>query len=269
MGRGAILRGIVLSALVSSCGDDTAPIAPLDTEVTIEIVSGDDQMAVPQDTLSTPFVVVVRDGDNQPVSGSMVEFTFVEGEGEFVSQSDTTDDSGRASTAIVPSKATCISDTSLAVVQVQARVEGTDQSVKFTARMHSEEFPHVLSKVDPLYPEIARKAGVEADVDVTIVVDSTGAVAEIREITGPEVFHGVVRDAVQHWSFEPASQDCIPVTVLVRVPFRFKLGGGDSAGKLLASPRLVWRGSFFEIEPPIYLLAPRWRRTFSTVWTPR
>ena len=86
-----------------------------------------------------------------------------------------------------------------------------------------EQIPSVKTKVNPPYPEIARKAGIEDKVFVMVLVDKEGNVEQIGEIRGAEVFHEVVREAVPKWKFNPALQNDKPVKVWVSLPITFTL----------------------------------------------
>ena len=86
-----------------------------------------------------------------------------------------------------------------------------------------EKKPKLKTRPQPRYPEIARKAGIEARVFVTVLVGKDGRVEQVGEITGPEVFHGSVREAVKDVTFSPALQNDKPVRVWVSMPITFQL----------------------------------------------
>lgn len=86
-----------------------------------------------------------------------------------------------------------------------------------------EKVPVVIKKVQPEYPDIARKANITGKVFVTALVNKQGKVEAIGKITGPEVFHEAAKAATLQWEFEPAIQNDKPVRVWVSVPFTFTL----------------------------------------------
>jgi len=63
--------------------------------------------------------------------------------------------------------------------------------------------PRLLHQVKPRYPPELLRSGENGTVDVRLVVDATGTVAEVTVLSGPEGFHQAVIDAVKQWRFEP------------------------------------------------------------------
>jgi TonB family protein len=75
------------------------------------------------------------------------------------------------------------------------------------------------------YPEAARRAGIEGDVAVEIVVDTRGAVVEARPVR--HVGYGLDEEAVgtvRRWRFTPAQKDgrAVRVRMTCDVAFRFE-----------------------------------------------
>ncbi len=73
------------------------------------------------------------------------------------------------------------------------------------------------------YPEIARKEGMEGRVTIKVLVGTDGNVIKVGSLSGPEVFHNVVRDKASNLEFNPGLQNGKPVKVWVTVPFNFNL----------------------------------------------
>lgn len=69
-----------------------------------------------------------------------------------------------------------------------------------------------LTKVQPIYPELARKMNVTGTVHVAIVVDTTGKVISARAVDGSPVLRGSAELAVKQWRFKPATMNGMPVT---------------------------------------------------------
>ena len=63
----------------------------------------------------------------------------------------------------------------------------------------------VKSKVEPQYPEIARKLGLTGTVKLQIVVSPSGSVKETKVIGGHPILVTAAQDAVKKWRFEPAA----------------------------------------------------------------
>lgn len=73
------------------------------------------------------------------------------------------------------------------------------------------------SKVQPEYPELARKMNITGTVKVQIVVSPNGAVKDAKVVGGHPVLATAALDAVKKWRFEPASTESTGV-----VDFKFE-----------------------------------------------
>lgn len=89
-----------------------------------------------------------------------------------------------------------------------------------------EKEPVAIKRPPPVYPEIARRAGVEGTVWLKVWVDKEGKVrkAEILK-SDADIFNQPAIDAATQWVFTPALMKNGPVSVWVSIPFRFKLQG--------------------------------------------
>lgn len=84
--------------------------------------------------------------------------------------------------------------------------------------------PQLLHEVRPDYTEEARRAGLEGDVLLEIVVRQDGSVGDVRILKG--LGGGLDRravDAVRKWRFSPAQRFGTPVDVMVEVAVEFRL----------------------------------------------
>lgn len=82
------------------------------------------------------------------------------------------------------------------------------------------------SKVAPMYPEIARKAGVEGVVILQAVVRRDGSVGEIKVLKSPGSRFGLDEaaiDAVRQWKYRPGLWGGRPVDVYFTVTVEFVL----------------------------------------------
>lgn len=87
-----------------------------------------------------------------------------------------------------------------------------------------EKLPVPIKIVQPEYPELARRAGLEGTVQVKCWVDKEGKVKKVVLLKAdPEVFAQPAIDAAYKWVFTPAIMNNGPVAVWTSVPFRFKL----------------------------------------------
>lgn len=87
-----------------------------------------------------------------------------------------------------------------------------------------EKQPEVVVSVPPVYPDLAKRAGVEGTVYVKILVNKQGkAIKAVIMKSESEVFNQPAIDAALKFVFTPAIQHKSPVMVWVVVPFKFKL----------------------------------------------
>lgn len=84
--------------------------------------------------------------------------------------------------------------------------------------------PTNVKPIKPVYPEMARKAGVEGTVILFVLIDKEGRVRDVkvRKGIGGGLDESAV-EAVKATPWTPAIQNNRPVSVWVSVPIRFKL----------------------------------------------
>ena len=86
-----------------------------------------------------------------------------------------------------------------------------------------EEKPELIKGVNPKYPEIARKAGLEGNVFVKFMVRRDGRTDRVQVLRGQEIFRQAAMDAVRQFVFKPAIQNDKPVNVWMTQAIKFKL----------------------------------------------
>jgi TonB family protein len=75
----------------------------------------------------------------------------------------------------------------------------------------------VKSKVQAVYPQLARKMNLEGTVKVQVVVAPNGDVKEAKVLGGHPVLANAAMDAVRKWRFEPAAGESTGI-----VDFKFQ-----------------------------------------------
>lgn len=87
-----------------------------------------------------------------------------------------------------------------------------------------EKEPVVVKKIEPKYPELAMRAGLEGRVWVKIWVDKEGKPKQVVVLkSDAEIFNEPAVEAAKQFLFTPAYMNNGPVSVWVSVPFKFKL----------------------------------------------
>ena len=88
----------------------------------------------------------------------------------------------------------------------------------------SEEMQQRLEhSVAPVYPEVARKAGVEGDVVLRVSVSEEGRVTELTVLDGPPVLARAAVNAVQQWQYRAVIMNGRPAAVVTTLVVSFRL----------------------------------------------
>jgi protein TonB len=89
-----------------------------------------------------------------------------------------------------------------------------------------EKEPAIVTRVEPKYPDLATRAGIEGTVHLKIWVDKEGKVRKAVVVkSDADILNQPAIDAAVQWTFTPAIQHDKPVAVWVVIPFRFTLRG--------------------------------------------
>jgi protein TonB len=88
-----------------------------------------------------------------------------------------------------------------------------------------EQEPKFINQIRPVYPEIARKAGMEGRVVLKVLIDKDGkpVKATIMKNPGTDVFDEAAIASVMQSSYSPGIQNGRPVKVWMVIPIAFKL----------------------------------------------
>jgi protein TonB len=89
--------------------------------------------------------------------------------------------------------------------------------------VYVEELPEPITRVNPIYPDLAREAGVDGQVNVQALVGKDGRVKDVRVVKSIPMLDESAKAAVRQWVFKPALSNNKPVAVWVGVPVKFSL----------------------------------------------
>lgn len=82
--------------------------------------------------------------------------------------------------------------------------------------------PWKMRHVNPAYPDQARAAGLGGTVRMRAVIDTSGAVREVNEVTGPSAeLEAAAVEAVREWRFTPTLLNCEAIEVEMSVTVTF------------------------------------------------
>lgn len=86
------------------------------------------------------------------------------------------------------------------------------------------EAPSILTRAEPVYPEPARRAGVEGTVELEVSIDAKGKVTDVEVVRGlPLGLSDAAADAVRRWTYRPARGPNGPIASRKTVRIRFAL----------------------------------------------
>jgi len=82
--------------------------------------------------------------------------------------------------------------------------------------------PQLISSLPLLYPDVARRQGVQGDVVVDLLVDKSGKVAEAKVVSGPPLLWQGALDSLRKNKYKPATLDGKPTSAHITVTVHFK-----------------------------------------------
>ena len=117
-------------------------------------------------------------------------------------------------------------------------IENFDESSGFLAEMRkqiqeswwgaipvdAEEMQKRLDhSVAPVYPEVARRAGIEGNVILRVFISSDGRVTDSKVLSGPPILARAAADAVRQWQYQALRMNGQPVNVVTTLIVSFRL----------------------------------------------
>jgi TonB family protein len=81
----------------------------------------------------------------------------------------------------------------------------------------------IVNKVPPVYPQLAKSAGVEGVVRLAAVIAKDGTIQEIHVLSGPALLIQATMDAVKQWVYRPTLLNGEPVAVETTIDINFTL----------------------------------------------
>jgi protein TonB len=83
--------------------------------------------------------------------------------------------------------------------------------------------PEVIKRVEPTYPDLARKAGIEGMVVVKVLISTKGDVEKVEVVKSHPMLDDAAMDAAKQFKFKPGKQRDRFVKVWMTIPFTFRL----------------------------------------------
>jgi len=82
---------------------------------------------------------------------------------------------------------------------------------------------NLVSKVNPLYPPLAKQARIQGVVHLTAIIGTDGAVRNLQVISGHPLLVPPALEAVRQWTYQPTLQNGKPVEVVTTIDVNFTL----------------------------------------------
>jgi protein TonB len=83
--------------------------------------------------------------------------------------------------------------------------------------------PEVIRRIEPTYPELARKAGIEGMVVVKVLIGTKGDVEKVEVVKSHPMLDDSAVSAAKKFKFKPGKQRDRFVKVWMTIPFTFRL----------------------------------------------
>ncbi|KAB2881340.1 energy transducer TonB [bacterium] len=113
--------------------------------------------------------------------------------------------------------------------EIRVDISGVIQGISGNDEPGMDEFvvveqnPVPLGRPNIVYPELAKKAGLEGKVVVKALIDETGSVTKIVVIAGEDIFKDAAVAAIKQMKFKPAINGNRAVKVWITYPVVFRL----------------------------------------------
>jgi protein TonB len=102
--------------------------------------------------------------------------------------------------------------------EAAARAKAAVAPVRVGGRIRT---PTKVKDVQPIYPEVARSAGVQGRVTIEATIGPTGKVDEARVVRSVPLLDQAALDAVRQWEYQPTLVNGVPVPVVITVAINF------------------------------------------------
>jgi len=88
---------------------------------------------------------------------------------------------------------------------------------------------NLISKVPPVYPELAKQARIQGVVVLEVEITKEGSVDNVRVLSGHPLLTQPALEAVKQWRYKPTllNNEAVPVVTTVVVNFQLPDGNGD------------------------------------------
>ena len=101
-----------------------------------------------------------------------------------------------------------------------------------TAHAQDQQVP--TSAVPPAYPLAAKAKGLEGTVTLKAIIDETGAIQNLKIVSGPKELRQAAINAVAQWKYHPYMHNGKPTPVDTTIIVNFTLGDKEQKAAAMA-----------------------------------
>jgi protein TonB len=83
----------------------------------------------------------------------------------------------------------------------------------------------LMAPIRPVYPQIAKVAGIQGAVVVEAVISKAGRIESLNVVSGPEMLRGAAIEAIEAARYQPYRLNGEPTEVQTTITVNFKIGG--------------------------------------------
>ncbi|MFY9727278.1 MAG: M56 family metallopeptidase [Bryobacteraceae bacterium] len=88
---------------------------------------------------------------------------------------------------------------------------------------------NLISKVDPVYPPLAKQAGIQGAVVLSAMIGKDGRVQNLKVVSGHPLLVQAALDAVKNWVYQPTLLNGEPVELKTSIQINFALSSSEKA----------------------------------------
>jgi periplasmic protein TonB len=81
----------------------------------------------------------------------------------------------------------------------------------------------LINRVEPQYPQMAKIAHVQGDVELQATISKTGAIENLRAVSGHPILIQAAMDAVKQWKYKPYLLNGEPVEIETTITVKFHM----------------------------------------------
>lgn len=120
-------------------------------------------------------------------------------------------------------KSLCLLFATALIAATPAIAQTVSATPSLTTIPVDEAEQHLVERIPPDYPPIAKVANVEGDVRLTLEINQSGKVVRVVESSGPLLLRKAAETAAEHYHYRPFEVNGEPADVLVEAVLNFRL----------------------------------------------